>query len=373
MDALTKKPAKTGASACRPKSSGPSREEAEAAVRTLIAWAGDDPTREGLVDTPRRVLAAYEEFYAGYGQNPAEALDRTFEDVGSYDDIVLVRDIPFYSHCEHHMVPFVGKAHIAYFPTESVVGLSKLARVARRLRAPPADAGAADRRRRRGDRRDPEAARHRRHDRGGAPMHDAARRPQARRLDRDDAVHRHLPRRPGRAAAVHGAWSRARQGMTGLLPAKETPMAPPRFTPRGDHETVETGTAFMPKFDADGLIVAIAVDAATGDVLMVAHMNEEALARTIATGEGWFWSRSRRELWRKGDTSGNRLAVREMRVDCDQDAILLKVEVAGDGVACHQRLPLLLLPQRAARRARTNAALAFDRDHACAGRRQRGS
>jgi GTP cyclohydrolase I len=136
MDALTKKPARTGPTTVA-KVQRPSREAAEAAVRTLIAWAGDDPSREGLVDTPRRVLAAYEEFYAGYGQDPAEALERTFEDVGAYDDLVLVRDIPFYSHCEHHMVPFVGKAHIAYFPTESVVGLSKLARVldvyARRL------------------------------------------------------------------------------------------------------------------------------------------------------------------------------------------------------------------------------------------------
>jgi GTP cyclohydrolase I len=136
MDALTKKPARTGPTTVA-KVQRPSREAAEAAVRTLIAWAGDDPSREGLVDTPRRVLAAYEEFYAGYGQDPAEALERTFEDVGAYDDLVLVRDIPFYSHCEHHMVPFVGKAHIAYFPTEGVVGLSKLARVldvyARRL------------------------------------------------------------------------------------------------------------------------------------------------------------------------------------------------------------------------------------------------
>jgi len=92
----------------------------------------------------------------------------------------------------------------------------------------------------------------------------------------------------------------------------------------------------MPKFDDDGLIVAIAVDAATSEVLMVAYMNEDALARTIATGEGWFWSRSRQELWRKGDTSGNRLTVREMRVDCDQDAILLRVEVGGNGAACHR-------------------------------------
>jgi GTP cyclohydrolase I len=132
MDAFTKKPAKGAAPALRPN-----REEAEKAVRTLIAWAGDDPDRSGLIDTPGRVLDAYEEFYAGYGEDPADALERTFEDIGSYDDIVLVRDIPFYSHCEHHMVPFVGKAHVAYLPGEKVVGLSKLARVvdtfARRL------------------------------------------------------------------------------------------------------------------------------------------------------------------------------------------------------------------------------------------------
>jgi len=108
----------------------PTRDEAEAAVRTLIAWAGDDPDREGLVDTPRRVARAFEEFYRGYGEDPAAVLARTFEEVGGYDDIVLVRDIPFYSHCEHHMVPFVGKAHIAYYPSaDGVVGLSKLARL----------------------------------------------------------------------------------------------------------------------------------------------------------------------------------------------------------------------------------------------------
>jgi GTP cyclohydrolase I len=137
MDVYTKKQPAAAGPARTAKPERPSREVAEAAVRTLIAWAGDDPSREGLIDTPQRVISAYEEFYAGYGQDPAEALERTFEDVGAYDDVVLVRDIPFYSHCEHHMVPFVGKAHIGYFPTESVVGLSKLARVldvyARRL------------------------------------------------------------------------------------------------------------------------------------------------------------------------------------------------------------------------------------------------
>ena len=115
----------------------PTREEVEAAIRTLIAFAGDDPSREGLRETPARVAKAYGEFFAGYGQDPASVLCKTFEDVAGYDDIVLVRDIPFASHCEHHMVPFMGKAHVAYYPTEGVVGLSKLARVvdifARRL------------------------------------------------------------------------------------------------------------------------------------------------------------------------------------------------------------------------------------------------
>jgi GTP cyclohydrolase I len=115
----------------------PSREEAEAAVRTLILWAGDDPAREGLADTPRRVAKAYEQLFKGYREKPEEILDRVFEEVEGYGDIVLVRDIIFYSHCEHHMVPFIGKAHVAYYPSGGVVGLSKLARIvdtfARRL------------------------------------------------------------------------------------------------------------------------------------------------------------------------------------------------------------------------------------------------
>ena len=115
----------------------PTREEAEAAVRTLIAWAGDDVGREGLLDTPKRVVRAYEELFGGYRQIPGEVLDRTFGEIGTFDDMVLVRDITFHSHCEHHMVPFIGRAHVAYFPVERVVGLSKIARVvdmyARRL------------------------------------------------------------------------------------------------------------------------------------------------------------------------------------------------------------------------------------------------
>ena len=114
-----------------------SLEEAEAAVRTLLIWAGDDPNREGLVDTPSRVAKSYSEFFSGYEIDPAALLSRTFEEVSGYNDIVLLRDISFQSHCEHHVVPIVGSAHVAYLPAKRVVGISKLARVvdayARRL------------------------------------------------------------------------------------------------------------------------------------------------------------------------------------------------------------------------------------------------
>jgi GTP cyclohydrolase I len=107
----------------------PSRDEAEDAVRTLIAWAGDDPRREGLVDTPGRVVDAYEEWFKGYREDPREYLSRTFDDVKGYDDIVMLRDIDVESHCEHHMAPFLGKAYVAYMPLDNVVGISKIARV----------------------------------------------------------------------------------------------------------------------------------------------------------------------------------------------------------------------------------------------------
>jgi GTP cyclohydrolase IA len=107
----------------------PSQDDAEAAVRTLLAWAGDDPQREGLLDTPRRVTKAYKEYFEGYTQDPADILDRVFEDVSGYDDIVLLRDISFTSHCEHHIAPFFGRAHVAYLPNGGVVGISKIARV----------------------------------------------------------------------------------------------------------------------------------------------------------------------------------------------------------------------------------------------------
>lgn len=140
MDTVVNKPNPASAEQDRDladASGKPSREQAEEAVRTLIRWAGDDPGREGLLDTPARVVRSYEEFFAGYDQDPEEVLMRTFEEVGGYDEIVLVKDIELHTHCEHHMVPIIGKAHVAYLPDGKVLGLSKIARVvdifARRL------------------------------------------------------------------------------------------------------------------------------------------------------------------------------------------------------------------------------------------------
>ena len=107
----------------------PTEDEAKEAVRTLLAWAGDDPNREGLIDTPKRVVKAYKEWFKGYDMDPAEELSRTFEDVSGYDDMVVLRDIDIESHCEHHMAPFLGKAYVAYLPTDKVVGISKLVKV----------------------------------------------------------------------------------------------------------------------------------------------------------------------------------------------------------------------------------------------------
>jgi GTP cyclohydrolase I len=130
MDAVTKdKAQKDLAKAAYELSQRPSRDEAENAVRTLIAWAGDDPKREGLIDTPGRVVDAYGEWFKGYGEDPREYLSRTFDDVKGYDDIVMLRDIDVESHCEHHMAPFLGKAFVAYMPLDNVVGISKIARV----------------------------------------------------------------------------------------------------------------------------------------------------------------------------------------------------------------------------------------------------
>lgn len=107
----------------------PSRKEAEKAVETLLRWAGEDPSRPGLIETPARVVRSYEEFFSGYAMDAEKELSKTFEDIEDFDDIVLVKDIDFVSHCEHHMVPIIGKAHVAYWPSEKVVGISKLARV----------------------------------------------------------------------------------------------------------------------------------------------------------------------------------------------------------------------------------------------------
>ena len=125
MDAIT--PKKDGARKDAPKK--PTRKQAEDAVRVLLAWAGDDPSREGLLDTPKRVVKAYEEWFAGYDEDPVKYLSRTFDDVQGYDDIVMLKNIDVESHCEHHMAPFLGKAFVAYMPTDAVVGISKLARV----------------------------------------------------------------------------------------------------------------------------------------------------------------------------------------------------------------------------------------------------
>ncbi|MBU6140648.1 MAG: GTP cyclohydrolase I FolE [Proteobacteria bacterium] len=111
------------------KISRPSLKQAEDAVRTLISWAGDNPDREGLIETPKRVVNAYREFFSGYEADPEKILGKTFEEVEGYDDIVLLKNMRFESHCEHHMVPFIGKAHIAYIPNKKVVGISKIARL----------------------------------------------------------------------------------------------------------------------------------------------------------------------------------------------------------------------------------------------------
>lgn len=129
MDAVVKKIAPRAGPAETAESGRPSLSEVEAAVRTLIRWTGDDPDREGLLETPGRVAKAYREMFSGYDMDPADELGRTFDEVAGYDDLVIVRDIHFHSHCEHHMVPIVGRAHVGYLPDGKVVGLSKIARV----------------------------------------------------------------------------------------------------------------------------------------------------------------------------------------------------------------------------------------------------
>ncbi len=129
MDAVAKKPLARSDYMEKPVTNRPSEAEVEAAVRVLLRWTGDNPDREGLLDTPTRVMKAYREMFSGYDMCAADELGRTFEEVAGYDDLVLVKDIQFHSHCEHHMVPIIGKAHVAYLPDGKVVGLSKIARV----------------------------------------------------------------------------------------------------------------------------------------------------------------------------------------------------------------------------------------------------
>jgi GTP cyclohydrolase I len=121
--AVASKPKKT------PKPRKPSRKKAEDAIHTLLLWAGEDPRREGLLDTPKRVAKAYEDWFSGYQQDPVQYLKRTFEEVDGYDEMIVLRDTAFESHCEHHMAPIIGKAHVGYLPNNKVVGISKLARV----------------------------------------------------------------------------------------------------------------------------------------------------------------------------------------------------------------------------------------------------
>ena len=251
----------------------PTREEAEAAVRTLIAYAGDNPSREGLLETPKRVIGAYEEIYQGYNECPVEVLDRTFSETGGYDDFVLVRDITFNSHCEHHMMPFYGKAHVAYMPVDRVVGLSKLARLvdvyARRLQTQEhltsQVATAIDEiLKPRGVASD---------DRSRAHVHVVARGREARRADGDHAFYGCVPRRRRRAGTFHDHAARraAVSSRPRLLKSFRRPEAP--AADGGTQEPslassthdIEEGLAFKPKFDADGLITAVVTDAKSGD------------------------------------------------------------------------------------------------------------
>ncbi|MEM9279789.1 MAG: GTP cyclohydrolase I FolE [Pseudomonadota bacterium] len=129
MDAVAKSIKEIEERKILPLEKRPSQQEAEDAVRVLLKWMGEDVQREGLIDTPKRVAKAYKEMFSGYNEDPTATLGRTFEEVGGYDDIVLIRDIQFFSHCEHHIVPIIGKAHVAYLPDSRVLGLSKIARV----------------------------------------------------------------------------------------------------------------------------------------------------------------------------------------------------------------------------------------------------
>ena len=177
------------------KQTRPSRAEAEAAVETLLRWVGEDVSREGLVGTPARVARAWEEFCVGYDEDPAAMLNNTFEEVEGYDDMVMLRSIRMESHCEHHMVPILGTAHIAYMPDRRVVGISKLARVLDSFSQRLQTLGNTDSA---GGRLYPdgaEAARRRCSDRRAAPVHDDSRGAQTRRINGHHPLHRAVPER----------------------------------------------------------------------------------------------------------------------------------------------------------------------------------
>jgi GTP cyclohydrolase I len=300
----------------------PSRDEAMAAVRTLLAWAGDDPDREGLVDTPKRVVDAYEDWFGGYAADAGEELARTFENRDGYDDIVMLRDIDVESHCEHHMAAFLGRAWVAYKPAGRVVGLSKLARVveiySRRLQnqeALTAQIAQAieDALRPEGVAVLIDAAHQCMTTRGlrhkdvstitsrftGVFKTDAALQERFLRLRGGELrVRRRLPaaglHRGGRARRpAHAALRRARAG-GGSRPAR-------RHGRGADAGLDERRGAGPHAGDGRGLVL-------------------EPLAAA---------------LWRKGATSGQVQRVAEVRIDCDQDAVLLRVRPKGDGGACH--------------------------------------
>ena len=318
----------------------PSREQAEAAVRTLIAWAGDDPEREGLVDTPRRVAKAYEELYAGYREDPEKPLRRVFHDVSGFEDLVLVRDIAFVSHCEHHMAPFFGKAHVGYFPKRGVVGLSKLARIvdtfARRLQTQEALSAQIV-----------QAIEKTLGARGVAVMLEAEHTCMAMR----GVQARPAPRPSRPSSAASSATSRTSRRVSSACSAA-----------RGDGDDAARPSArkaspFSRNSAPTGSRPASPSTPRDGDVLMVAHMNAEALEATLSTGFVHYWSRSRGALWRKGDTSG------QSQTACRAAGRLRPGRLARfcRGRRRRRRLPyrppLLLLPPGRGRR--VGARLAF--------------
>ena len=263
----------------------PTRDEAEAAVRTLIAWAGDNPNREGLLDTPRRVVKAYEELFAGYRQDAGQASSaglrrrRRLQGPGPRPrhSLHLALRAP------HRAVHRQGAYRLLPAPRRRRPVEARAHR--RHFRAPAADPGGAVGADRQRDRRRAQHPRRRGDDRGRAHLHVDARREEGRRLDRDDPVHWRLPLAAQRADPLpHPA---ARRALTMADAAAND---------------LEEGFAFTPRFSTDGLITCVAVDAGSGEVLMLAHMNAEALERTLATGVMHYWSRSRQRLWRKGDT-----------------------------------------------------------------------